>query len=70
MFVGEVPGDLFGADFRITRQRGALLDSSLAPVVSAIHPSAILRGPPEQRHEERRVFRADLATVARALDRP
>ena len=62
---------LFGADFRITRQRGALLDSSLAPVVSAtIHPSAILRGPPEQRHEERRAFRADLDKVARALDRP
>ena len=52
----------------MTRQRGELLDSELAPVVGAtIHPSAILRGPPEQRQEERKAFRADLSVVADAL---
>src|SRR5215211_5661986 len=31
---------LFGSSFRVTRQRGELLDSELAPIVSAtIHPS-------------------------------
>src|SRR5881392_524295 len=35
---------LFGSSFRITRERGEILDSDLAPIVSAtIHPSAILR---------------------------
>src|SRR3954471_2208693 len=35
---------LFGSSFRITRERGRLLDFDLAPTVSAtIHPSAILR---------------------------
>jgi uracil-DNA glycosylase family protein len=60
---------LFGASFRITRQRGELLESELAPIVGAtIHPSAILRGPPDQRQEERQAFRADLSVVARALN--
>jgi DNA polymerase len=60
---------LFGSSFRVTRQRGELLESDLAPIVSAtIHPSAILRGPDDRaRQEERRAFRADLATVAAAL---
>jgi uracil-DNA glycosylase family protein len=60
---------LFGAGFRITRQRGQLLESDLAPVVSAtIHPSAILRERDDgARQEQRRAFRADLATVASAL---
>jgi DNA polymerase len=60
---------LFGSSFRVTRQRGELLDSELAPIVSAtIHPSAILRAPDDQaRTQERRAFRTDLANVARAL---
>jgi DNA polymerase len=60
---------LFGSDFRITRERGKLIDSELAPIVSAtIHPSAILREPDgEARQEQRRAFRADLALVAEAL---
>ena len=60
---------ILGSSFRVTRQRGELLESDLAPIVSAtIHPSAILRAPDEQtRQEERTAFVADLANVARAL---
>ena len=36
---------LLGKQFRVTKQRGELVDSPLAPHVTAtIHPSAILRG--------------------------
>jgi uracil-DNA glycosylase len=60
---------LFGSSVRVTRQRGELLDSELAPIVSAtIHPSAILRAPDDEaRMQERAAFRADLANVATAL---
>jgi uracil-DNA glycosylase family protein len=60
---------LFGASFRITRSRGELLDSDLAPIVSAtVHPSAILRAPDDEaRQAERRAFTEDLRAVARAL---
>jgi uracil-DNA glycosylase len=60
---------LFGASFRITRERGTLLESELAPIVSAtIHPSAILRAPDERaRMEEREAFAEDLRVVAREL---
>jgi DNA polymerase len=62
---------LFGSSFRITRERGRLLDSDLAPIVSAtVHPSAILRAPDDQaRQEQRRDFRSDLAFVVRAVER-
>jgi uracil-DNA glycosylase len=60
---------ILGSGFRVSRQRGELLDSDLAPIVAAtIHPSAILRGPDEAtRQEEREAFAADLGNVARAL---
>jgi uracil-DNA glycosylase len=60
---------LLGSSFRVTQHRGELLDSDLAPIVTAtIHPSAILRGPDEQsRAEERDAFAEDLRAVARAL---
>ena len=60
---------LLGSAFRVSRERGRLLDSELAPIVSAtIHPSAILRAPDERaRMAEREAFAADLAVVARAL---
>jgi uracil-DNA glycosylase family protein len=60
---------LFGASFRITRERGTLLESELAPIVSAtIHPSAILRErDDEARQEQRRAFRDNLAVVVEAL---
>jgi uracil-DNA glycosylase family protein len=59
---------LLGSSFRVTRHRGELLDTELAPIVSAtIHPSAILRGPPEDREWERAAFAQDLRVVAGAL---
>jgi uracil-DNA glycosylase family protein len=62
---------LLGSSFRVTKQRGELLDSDLAPLVSAtIHPSAILRAPDDAtRSEERAAFAEDLRVVAQALSR-
>jgi uracil-DNA glycosylase len=61
---------LLGSSFRVTQHRGELLDSELAPILTAtIHPSAILRGPDEaSRAEEREAFAEDLRVVARALE--
>jgi uracil-DNA glycosylase family protein len=70
--LGAIAGKaLFGSSFKITRERGRLLDSDLAPIVSAtVHPSAILRAPDDQaRQEQRRAFRADLAVVVGAIER-
>jgi len=60
---------LFGSSFRVTQHRGELLDSELAPIVSAtIHPSSILRQPDEpSRAQEREAFAKDLRAVAEAL---
>ena len=60
---------LFGSSFRLTKHRGELLDSDLADIVTAtIHPSAILRGRPEDRRAQREALVADLRVVAEALD--
>jgi DNA polymerase len=60
---------LLGSSFRVTQHRGELLDSDLAPIVTAtIHPSSILRGPDEAtRAAEREAFAEDLRVVAAAL---
>jgi DNA polymerase len=59
---------LFGSSFRLTKHRGELLGSDLADIVTAtIHPSAILRGPPEDRQAQREALVADLRVVAEAL---
>jgi uracil-DNA glycosylase family protein len=60
---------LLGSSFRVTQHRGELLDSELAPLVTAtIHPSAILRAPDDAtRQEEREAFAEDLRAVARTL---
>jgi len=61
---------LLGSSFKVTQHRGELLDSELAPLVSAtIHPSAILRSRDDaERAAEREAFAADLRAVAEALD--
>jgi uracil-DNA glycosylase len=60
---------LLGSSFRVTQHRGELLDSELADLVTAtVHPSSILRGPPEDREANRAALVADLSVVARALD--
>jgi uracil-DNA glycosylase len=60
---------LMGSSFRLTKHRGELLDSELAPIVTAtIHPSAILRQQNDaSRSEEREAFADDLRLVAKAL---
>jgi DNA polymerase len=60
---------VMGSSFRVTRERGRLLESEIAPLVAAtIHPSAILRTRDEaERQAEREAFAKDLAVVAQAL---
>ena len=60
---------LLGKDFRVTRQRGELLDSRLAEhVVATVHPSSILRQRDDElRHRELEAFVADLRVVAELL---
>ncbi len=60
---------LLGRDFRVTRDRGRLIDSPLAPTTLAtVHPSSILRAPDDEtRRRERELFVADLKVAARAL---
>ena len=60
---------LLGNAFRVTEQRGRLLDSELAPIVVAtIHPSVILRAPDERaRRREREAFVNDLRVALEAL---
>jgi uracil-DNA glycosylase len=62
---------LLGPGFRVTKDRGKLLESDLAPLVSGtVHPSSILRmDDPEERELARAELARDLAMVARALDR-
>ncbi len=60
---------LLGRDFRVTRERGKPIPSTLAPfVVATVHPSSILRAPDEEsRRREMDAFAEDLARVADLL---
>src|SRR5215218_784334 len=60
---------LLGSSFKVTQHRGEMLDSELAPIVSAtIHPSSILRQRDDaSRAAEREAFAEDLRAVAAAL---
>jgi uracil-DNA glycosylase len=59
---------LLGRQFRVTRQRGQLVESPLAPkVLATIHPSAILRADEADRDREYSAFVGDLRTVAGLL---
>ncbi|MGH9957731.1 MAG: UdgX family uracil-DNA binding protein [Pyrinomonadaceae bacterium] len=45
---------LLGAKFRVTKQRGQFIESTLAPYVMAtVHPSSILRAPDEETRPSR-----------------
>jgi DNA polymerase len=58
---------LLGRDFSVTRRRGKLIDSDLAPrVVATVHPSSILRArDAESRESQTREFIRDLKRIAR-----
>src|SRR3954462_6483115 len=59
---------LLGPAFRVTKDRGKVMSSPLAPrVVATVHPSSILRAPPERRDAELRAFVKDLRVVAKLL---
>ena len=60
---------LLGSTFRVTKQRGELIQSTLAPYVMAtVHPSSILRAPDEEtRRFEYRRFVADLKKLASVI---
>ena len=60
---------LIGPQFRVTKQRGEFIPSTLAPYVMAtVHPSSILRAPDDEtRHLESRRFIDDLKKLAKVL---
>ena len=60
---------LLGPQFRVTKQRGEFIPSTLAPYVMAtVHPSSILRAPDDEtRQLESRRFIDDLKKLARVI---
>ena len=61
---------LLGKQFRVTQDRGRPIPTDFAnAVVATVHPSAVLRAPPDAREEARREFFADLKKVASYLKR-
>ncbi len=59
---------IFGPSFRVTRERGKLLESQVAPrVVATVHPSSLLRQPDEtSRRREYALFVDDLRAALAA----
>jgi DNA polymerase len=62
---------LLGAQFKVTKQRGQFIESTLAPFIMAtVHPSSILRAPDDEtRHLEKRQFIDDLKRAATVLSK-
>jgi uracil-DNA glycosylase family protein len=59
---------LLGRDFRVSRQRGELVESDLAEnVLATVHPSSILRADEETREREYQELVRDLETVAKLI---
>jgi len=60
---------LFGKAFRVTRDRGRLIQSRWAPyALATVHPSSVLRAPDEEtRHRETIRFIEDLKKIAEVL---
>lgn len=60
---------LLGPQFRVTKQRGEFIPSTLAPYVMAtVHPSSILRAPDDEtRYLELRSFIDDLKKLAKVI---
>ncbi len=61
---------IFGASFRVTRERGKILESEFAAkVVATVHPSSLLRQTDEKlREREYSHFVADLRVALKAID--
>lgn len=59
---------VFGAGFRVTRQRGGWIDlANGARGLATWHPAAVLRAPAERRKQARQELAADIACLAEAL---
>ena len=59
---------LLGRSFRVTRERGTLVESALAPYTTAtVHPSSILRADDDTREAEYAAFLGDLVDIARLI---
>ena len=60
---------LISPTFKVTKERGKLIPSTLAPhVMATVHPSSILRAPDEEaRASEMKLFVADLRAVAKVI---
>ena len=66
--LGSTAGQVFfGPSFRVTRERGKILSSKLAPrIVATVHPSSLLRQPDEEsREREYDRFVVDLRTAVK-----
>jgi DNA polymerase len=63
---------LLGRDFRVSRDRGKVIQSEIAPFIMAtVHPSSILRAPdPEARRSETERFIEDLRAVSHLVAEP
>ena len=63
---------LLGRQFRVTRDRGQVIQTTLAPAaVATVHPSSILRAPDDEaRRIEYNAFVGDLEVVASLLANP
>jgi uracil-DNA glycosylase family protein len=61
---------ILGPTFRVTRERGKILSSKLAPkILATVHPSSLLRQPDEEsRHREYKHFVADLRIAIKAAN--
>jgi uracil-DNA glycosylase len=67
--LGSTAGQaIFGSSFRVTRERGRVLENGfVAKIVATVHPSSLLRQPDEEsRAREYRLFVADLRVAAKA----
>jgi len=62
---------LLGPTFRVLKQRGQFIESTLSPyIMTTVHPSSILRAPDDEtRHAEKRRFIDDLKKVARVISK-
>jgi DNA polymerase len=61
---------MLGKDFRVTQQRGKAIESDRgATVFATVHPSSVLRAPPDARETAEREFFADLRKVGQHLAR-
>lgn len=61
---------LLGRTFSVTKNRGIPLESAWAPAVFVtVHPSAVLRAPPDQRALAEKLFISDVRAVGRYLEK-